>query len=93
MRRVEVEIYADSGNDVILRHPGRHFPGCLIPGDSLRIMLQSLKAVARESSALSGEAASELDDVICALSDRLARYKTVLHAHHIDLPFVEGSDG
>jgi hypothetical protein len=30
-----VEIYSDTTNAAVMRHPGRHFPGLLIQGDSL----------------------------------------------------------
>ena len=36
MMRVEsVEIYSESSNGAILRHPDRRFPGVLIQGDAL----------------------------------------------------------
>jgi hypothetical protein len=35
MRKEEVEIYSDSTNCAVMRHPGRRFPGVLIQGDTL----------------------------------------------------------
>lgn len=93
MRIAEIEIYADAGNTVVLRHPDRRFPGCLIQGDSLQAMLQSLKLVARESAGISDNAAVELNDVILGLAERLEHYKSVLAAHDLALPFVEERDG
>jgi predicted RNase H-like HicB family nuclease len=93
MRRAEVEIYSDASNAAILRHPERRFPGCLIQGDSLSELLQSLERVARESGALSEDAAADLADVVEALEEKLAHYKATLLAHGIELPFNEKHDG
>lgn len=35
MRKTPVEIYADTTNAAIMRHPDRHFPGVLVQGDTL----------------------------------------------------------
>src|SRR4051794_13704122 len=35
MRVEPVEIFADTTNAAVMRHPGRHFPGMLIQGDTL----------------------------------------------------------
>lgn len=82
-----VEIFSEVSNAVILRHPSRHFPGCLIQGDSLFNLLASLEVVQKEKSNLSDEAADELADVIEQLSDWMAHYKTTLARHAIPLPF------
>jgi hypothetical protein len=33
-----VEIYSDATNAAIMRHPGRHFPGVLVQGDTLYLL-------------------------------------------------------
>jgi hypothetical protein len=87
MRRQEVEVFSDQSNAVVIRHPSRQFPGCLIQGDSLYILLQSLAVVQSEADVLSEEAAGELADVIDSLSELLSNYKAALLGHNIALPF------
>jgi hypothetical protein len=82
-----VEIFSDESNAAIMRHPGRHFPGCLIQGDSLSILVSSLAVVQSEANCLSEDAAGELADVAERLSDLLEHYKAVLLSHNIALPF------
>ena len=93
MHTAEVEIFSDASNAAILRHPGRHYPGCLIQGDSLYQLIQSLKEVDIERQALSEDAAAALADVIEVLTGKLDHYKVTLSAHGIDLPFNEQHAG
>ncbi len=86
MRRQEVEIFSDQSNAVVIRHPLRHFPGCLIQGDSLHTLLQSLAIVRSEASVLSEEAAGELEAVVEQLSDLMSHYRATLISHNI--PFL-----
>jgi hypothetical protein len=85
----EVEIFSDQSNAAVMRHPGRNFPGCLIQGDSLSILLRSLAIVQSEAGRLSDEAAGELTDVIGQLSDLMEHYKATLKNHEIPLPFSD----
>ncbi len=87
MHRQEVEIFSDQSNAVVIRHPSRQFPGCLIQGDSLHIVLQSLATVQSEASGLSDEASGELDDVIVKLSELMSHYRATLIRHDLPLPF------
>ena len=87
MRRQEVEVFSDLSNAVVLRTPSRHFPGCLIQGDSLHILLQSLAVVQSEADVLSEEAAGELRDVLESLSELMSNYRAALLSHGIPLPF------
>ena len=87
MRIQEVEIYSDATNAVVLRHPERRYPGCLVQGDSLHGLVKSLEVVQKESQALSADVADELADVSRTLVDLLANYAAILTAHGIDLPF------
>lgn len=90
MKKEKVEIYSDTSNFAVLRHPNREFPGSLIQGDSLSILLQNLKE-AKEELIIgdSNEASEILSDVIENLTYRLSHYIKVLKEHNIELPFVE----
>lgn len=85
----EVEIYSDESNAVVMRHPWRKFPGCLVQGDSLSILLRSLKVVQSEGACLCDEAAGELAETVEQLSDLMSHYKATLMSHNIPLPFSD----
>lgn len=84
-----VEIYSDSSNAAILRHPARRYPGCLIQGDTLYSLMRMLEKVQASANSLPEEAADELADVSEHLRALIEHYKTVLNNHNIELPFYE----
>jgi len=83
-----VEIYSDTTNAAVMRHPGRRFPGMLIQGDTLYSLCRRADEVCsligRESPAF-----DEANDLRNSLWDRLNHYKAVLVEHKIALPFPE----
>jgi predicted RNase H-like HicB family nuclease len=81
-----VEIYSDATNAVVMRHPGRRFPGVLIQGDTLASLVMRLDSIRRSASA-SAEPADELANVHEHLKELLQHYKNVLVSHSIELPF------
>jgi hypothetical protein len=90
MNKEEVEIYSDTSNLAVMRHPEREFPGCLIQGDSLHSLLQDMREAKEELDSGNSEGASDIiDNLIENLSDRLEHYKKVLKEHGCELPFVE----
>ncbi len=84
-----VEIYSDASNAAVMRHPERRFPGCLIQGDSLHILVSALTVVESEANCLSEEAANELAEVTEQLTQLLEHYKATLLSHGLELPFYE----
>lgn len=92
MRTKEVEVYSDTTNAAVLRHPDRKFPGCLIQGDTLNGLAQSIRRVRRNAHQLDSEVATELCDVADHLETVLAHYRAVLVAHDLDLPFADRPD-
>jgi hypothetical protein len=88
MKIEQVEIYSDTSNAAIMRHPGRKFPGSLIQGDSLHILVgearELLAAVAKSGDEdLTGLAQDHLEK----LEGRLKHYEKVLEEHGIQLPY------
>ena len=69
--------------------PGRNFPGCVVQGDSLSILLNSVE---RAHSLALGTSNSELIDELASLKesleDRLMHYEQVIKAHGFDLPYA-----
>jgi hypothetical protein len=45
MKTELVEIYSDASNLAVIRHPNRRFPGVLIQGDSLFILVEEAKEI------------------------------------------------
>lgn len=89
MKIEQVEIYSDASNFAVMRHPGRKYPGSLIQGDSLSILVQEAKdlCAAIESSGdeeLIALAQMHLDK----LEGRLATYEKALLEHGIELPYT-----
>ena len=85
----EIEIYSDAPNYVIVRTPGRNYPGCVIQGDSLAILLDRASEVcslARSSG--NQDLIEEAEDLEQALKERLDDYEIVLKAHGFNLPYV-----
>ena len=57
MRSESVEIYSDTTNAAVLRHPGKKFPGVLVQGDTLYTMCQAAVAKTKFTRHLQGDSA------------------------------------
>ncbi len=92
MKKEEVEIYSDTSNIAVMRHPGRPFPGSLIQGDSLYILTQLSKEAREELKQGRGENAEEvLEELVELLEGRLNHYEAALKEHGIELPYVRNT--
>ncbi len=90
MRVEPVEIYSDASNAVIMRHPGRRFPGILVQGDTLSalcFLADGICSNGREQ--LDSDTYAELDDLRNHLWAFLIHYNNVLSKHDIPLPFSD----
>ena len=93
MRTEAVEIYSDATSAAVLRHPGRHFPGVLIQGDTLHNLCGSLgEVVAAARLKLDDDLIAELEDVRDQLNALLLHYKQTMVDHQLPLPFSELGD-
>ena len=88
MRLEPVEIYSDETNAAVMRHPGRHFPGVLVQGDTLYGLCQRADTACREIGRGS-PAYDDLNHLRNALWGLLAHYKAVLAEHDLPVPFSE----
>ncbi|MDB5384927.1 MAG: hypothetical protein JWM11_573 [Planctomycetaceae bacterium] len=88
MERKELEVFSEECNYGIVRMPGRSFPGCVVQGDSLSIMLRCAER-AHEMACVTGnpDLIDEIEDLKVSLEDRLQHYEHVLKAHKMDLPY------
>jgi hypothetical protein len=90
MRTTTVEIYSDTSNAVVLRHPDRKSPGVLIQGDTLHSLCVAADVACLSAKpSLSQEAYGELNDMRNHLRTLLVHYKSVLGSHDIPLPFSD----
>jgi len=89
MRTEHVDIYSDTTNQAILRHPARRFPGVLIQGDTLKHLHDQVVSALNETSPSNEEASFSLRNVHEFLGDCLDHYRAVLRHHNIELPFVD----
>ena len=90
MKITEVEIYSDTTNQAVVRHPDRNYPGILIQGDTLYSMCRDLDEACKELKAGNvSDAYEEINDVRNGLWEELNHYKVVLGEHEIELPFSE----
>ena len=88
MRIEDVEIFSEASNFAVMRHPGRHFPGILVQGDSLAIMCRQIDEIVEELKFHGiGPEFSAADALQSALHDRLQHYKTTLQDAGLKLPF------
>jgi hypothetical protein len=84
-----VEILSDAVNYLVLKSPGRNFPGMVIQGDTLARLYRDAAEVCRLAKKsgdeeLQGEAAALCEE----LGDHLAYYERVLLAHGIAIPYA-----
>ena len=88
MKRLEVELLTDGGNDAVVRLPGRQFPGVLVQGDSLSIVRADVSELVGLCDAGDLEGAKETAALLLADMDALIRrYTEALRLHGIQLPF------
>src|SRR5487761_1158853 len=84
-----VEILSDAVNYVVLKSPGRSFPGIVIQGDSLARLYRGASEVCRLAKETGGaELQAEAGALCQELGERLAFYERVLSAHGIEIPYA-----
>ena len=92
MEVLPLEVYATDSNFAVVKPPGRHYPGCVIQGDSLRILCGLAIGVAerfRDHGHEDDEFLGNIDELVQSLVGRLLHYQQVLLAHGIELPYSQ----
>jgi len=88
METKPLEVYSVASNFGIVRMPGRNFPGCVIQGDSLKILWRKARSVLeRLGTDANEELREDAADLVEALDDRLKHYESVLAEHGFELPY------
>ena len=88
MRQETVEVFSDQTNAAVMRHPGRHFPGVLVQGDTLYSLCERADIACRELHRGS-PGYDEVNELRNVLRGLLNHYKVVLSEHDLPLPFSE----
>jgi hypothetical protein len=79
MRIENVEVFSVAPNAVVLRYPGRAFPGVLVQGDTLFSMWKHADEACAESNAtMSRDFHAELTDLRSRLRALLSHYASTL---------------
>lgn len=90
MNEIKVEMLSDEVNAIVLRTPGRNFPGMVIQGDNLRSLHRLAERIHAQAHTLpSDELRDDIDDLCECLRERILAYESVLERHGIPLPYPD----
>jgi hypothetical protein len=90
MTRQLVDILSDQPNVVVLRTPGRNYPGLVFQGDTLRGLLRYLERMkALTQHGVSEELCDEIDDMHERLRADVSHYERVLDENSMSLPYPD----
>jgi len=84
------ELLTDAGKWAVVQLPGRRFPGVVIQGDSLSVIVGELDragAALRRGDTVGAE--EELTGVLERLTEAMAHYESTLSDRGIDLPYAK----
>lgn len=84
----QIEVLDEASNAVVARHVDREFPGILLQGDTLKILLDDLVELREEVDAKDFEAVGDIADSLKEqLEVLLAHYEKVLTQNGMSLPY------
>ena len=83
-----IEVFDETPNAAVVRMPNRRFPGVVVQGDSLRILLEQAREIQkRVAGNTDEELAGETDNLVSKLAAWSSHYEAVLARHGIGLPY------
>jgi hypothetical protein len=89
MKIKSIEVFSEDTNVAIVRAPGRRFPGSVIQGDSLSILVGHAKTIWEKVKDSGDEDLLEASlQLVDLLGSRLDHYARVLTDHGIELPYA-----
>jgi len=93
MKKIEIDVLSETINCPVVQMPGRKYPGLVLQGDSLRILLNSTQEICEMCAS---EGNYELLDAATSLKDKLtgyvAAYEQTLKEAGRELPYVKRLD-
>jgi hypothetical protein len=88
MQSVEVEALSITVNAAVIRMPGRKFPGIVIQGDSMKIIVDWVREIADLSRDCNiPELREPIDELMNLVSGHLRNYELALEEHGQPLPY------
>jgi len=84
-----LEAFDLTSNNAVIRAPGRQFPGILIQGDSLSILVNSVRNLCSLIEGASEEARDEVAFLLDELEAKQRHYERVLLDHGFTLPYAK----
>ncbi len=79
----------NTDNPPVIRNLNRSFPGILMQGDTLRIILDDIEELQKEVSVGDLESIKDISDVLQEkFVDILIHYEKTLKEHCIDIPYA-----
>jgi hypothetical protein len=87
MRRVEIEMFSETTNCPVVRVPHRKFPGVVIQGDSLSVLLCEAQGICKMVAENDPELPDAADYLKGLLWDYVREYEHVMEANGLELPY------
>ena len=88
MKQIQIDVLSETVNCPVVQMPGRNFPGVVLQGDSLRILLDSAEEVQQLCSSVKNP---DLSAAVASLREKLAgyvvSYEQAMRAIGRDLPY------
>lgn len=86
MEALQADVYAVEGNVAVLRLPGRRFPGALVQGDTMKMVLGIIEEAMNADDPVDARAA--LTEVHELISSVVTTYETALTRAGERLPYA-----
>ena len=83
----EIKFLHKSGMYLVAHHIGRHYPGVLIQGDTLKLLYDNLAEAVEEIAKDPREGIEFITYIQEELLEHLVHYEEVLKENGIDLPY------
>ena len=90
MSKSEIKALSLATNQAVVHLPDRKFPGSVIQGDSLSVLVGLASSVQKKIHSLSNldeECRDEIDELVELLEGRLNFYEDILSENGMELPY------
>ena len=88
-----LRVLSDASNYAVLFAPGRQFPGSVVQGDSLSILLGNAETIlSKVKHSPDEELVGCAEELVMLLKARLEHYEQVLKQYDLKLPYNKPSD-
>jgi len=88
MLKETVDVLSARPGVLVMRHPGRHYPGILVQGDTLKELARLARSIMDTVLTDPHEAIDGAEYLTSQLEYLVSEYEQALTAHKIELPYV-----